>query len=101
MLAFSGAPLEQPLDLAGPVAVARGDGETAPTSDLFVKLLDVAPDRRGRGCCCTAPRPCRAMTPAVPVTAPGWAGQAAELYLGHTAYRVRPGHRLRLAVACS
>jgi hypothetical protein len=124
VLTFTTAPLDQPLDLAGPVTVALAVATTAPSCHLFAKLADVAPDGRAlmllHGAA-TVPGDGAAAGPAGPA-GPGGAGdagdagepaagaaggpavaagQAAELYLGHTAYRVRPGHRLRLAVACS
>ena len=54
-----------------------------------MKLVDVHPDGRAHtllfGQIACEPRP----------------GELAEVYLGHTGYRVEPGHRLRLHVASS
>ncbi|MCF2533216.1 CocE/NonD family hydrolase [Yinghuangia soli] len=87
VLVFTTAAAEEPLDLAGPVSAVLHVESTAPTYDLFVRLLDVAPDGAARlvlrGC--------------VQADAPGpW-----QVGLGHTGYRLRPGHRLALMVASS
>ena len=52
---------------------------------LHVKLVDVSPDGRAHSL----------LYGQDVVDRPG-AGTAAEVYLGHTGYRVMPGHRLRL-----
>jgi uncharacterized protein len=90
VLTFTGAPLTAPLDLAGPVTARLMIGTDAPSTHVFVKLVDVFPDGRAvmllRGQASVAGPP---------------AGVPAELSLGHTGYRVGPGHRLRLHVASS
>lgn len=87
VLVFTGPPLKTAVDLAGPASTVLYAESTAPTFDLFVRLLDV--DAGGaarlilRGC--------------VQADAPGrW-----EIDLGHTGYRVRAGHRLALLIAGS
>lgn len=91
VLAFTGAPLTEPLDLAGPVAVRLAVTASGPSTDLFVKLLDVAPDG-------SAWMIVRGETQVVrPLAEPAQVTVA----LGHTGYRVRPGHRLRLHVSSS
>ncbi|MGW0561498.1 CocE/NonD family hydrolase [Streptomyces sp. NPDC003016] len=87
VLLFTAPASEAPLDLAGPVHAVLHVESTAPTFDVFARLLDLAPDGTARlivrGC--------------VQADAPGeW-----EIALGHTGYRVRPGHRLALTVAGS
>lgn len=79
-----------PLDLAGPVALSVRVGTSGPSMQIHAKLLDVAPDgaahmiTRGQ-MQLDAPDP----------------DVLHEIYLGHTGYRVRPGHRLRIHMACS
>lgn len=91
VVAFTSAPLEEPLDLAGPVQARLSLTTTGPTTDLFVKLLDVAPDG-------TARMVVRGETQVVrPLEQPA----QVTVSLGHTGYRVRPGHRLRLHVSSS
>jgi predicted acyl esterase len=87
VLIFTGAELDQPLDLAGPVDVFLDVESTAPTFDLHVRLLDVAPDGSAR----------MIVRGNAQLDGPG----EAEISLGHTGYRVRPGHRLALSVASS
>lgn len=87
VLVFTGPASDRPLDLAGPVRAVLHVDSTAPTFDVFVRLLDLAPDGTARlivrGC--------------------AQADRAGELdiTLGHTGYRVRPGHRLALMIAGS
>ncbi|MER7111667.1 CocE/NonD family hydrolase [Streptomyces sp. NPDC000229] len=87
VLVFTGPVCDTPLDLAGPVDAVLHVGSTAPTFDVFVRLLDLAPDGTARlivrGC--------------VQADAAG----EVEIALGHTGYRVRPGHRLTLMVTSS
>jgi predicted acyl esterase len=90
VLRFDSEPLDSPLDLAGPVTLRARLRSTAPSADVFVKLLDVDPSGaahmivRGQA---------QADTDAGPVTM--------DVTLGHTGYRVRRGHRLRLHIASS
>ncbi|MGW0719257.1 CocE/NonD family hydrolase [Streptomyces sp. NPDC002778] len=87
VLVFTGIASDRPLDLAGPVHAVLHVESTAPTFDVFVRLLDLAPDGTARlilrGC--------------AQADAPG----EVEIALGHTGYRVRPGHRLALMIAGS
>ncbi|MET9514767.1 CocE/NonD family hydrolase [Streptomyces sp. NPDC002994] len=87
VLVFTGPASDAPLDLAGPIHAVLHVESTAPTFDVFVRLLDLAPDGTARlivrGC--------------AQADAPG----EMEIALGHTGYRVRPGHRLALTVASS
>ncbi|MEU9194599.1 CocE/NonD family hydrolase [Streptomyces hundungensis] len=87
VLVFTGPAFDRPLDLAGPVHAVLHVESTAPTFDIFVRLLDLAPDGAARLIvrgCAQADRP----------------GEV-EIALGHTGYRVRPGHRLALMIAGS
>ncbi|NGO76542.1 CocE/NonD family hydrolase [Streptomyces sp. YC504] len=87
VLVFTTPASERPLDLAGPVHAVLHVESTAPTYDVFVRLLDLAPDGAARlivrGC------------------AQSDAAGELEIALGHTGYRVRPGHRLALMIAGS
>ncbi|MET9857386.1 CocE/NonD family hydrolase [Streptomyces sp. NPDC006450] len=87
VLVFTGPDVDTPLDLAGPVHAVLHVESTAPTFDIFVRLLDLAPDGTARlivrGC--------------AQADGPG----EREIALGHTGYRVRPGHRLALTIAGS
>jgi uncharacterized protein len=90
VLTFAGTPRVKPLDLAGPVDLWVAVTSTGRTTDVFAKLLDVAPDGAAhmivRG---------QAHLRA-PVTR-----QLVRIHLGHTGYRVQPGHRLALHIASS
>jgi hypothetical protein len=90
VLSFVSEEFGTPLDLAGPVRFEGTLRQSAPTTDIFVKLLDVDPAGRAR------------------VIVRGEAqltrddGQRAfAVNLGHTGYRLRPGHRLALLIASS
>ena len=90
VLTFTSEPLEGALDLAGPVDVVLAATTSASSMDLHVKLLDVAPDASARMLVRGQKHVWRP-DPDRPVT----------VDLGHTAYRVRQGHRLRLHLASS
>ena len=90
VITFTTAPSDAPLDIAGPVDLLVAVASTAPTTHVFAKLYDLSPD----GTCHLIVR-----------------GQAELLdtsgerllcvELGHTGYRLRPGHRLRLTLCSS
>jgi putative CocE/NonD family hydrolase len=87
VLVFTSSAADRPLDLAGPVHALLHVASTAPTYDIFVRLLDLAPDGTARLIvrgCAQADRP----------------GEV-DIALGHTGYRLRPGHRLALMIAGS
>ncbi|MET9616468.1 CocE/NonD family hydrolase [Kitasatospora indigofera] len=90
VLAFSGPVLAHPLDLAGPIGLALHVTSTAPVFDVFAKLVDLAPDGRAH------------LIARGQVAVPE-AGSAAGIHLdlGHTGYRLAPGHRLALLVSSS
>ncbi|WP_338703028.1 CocE/NonD family hydrolase [Streptomyces sp. Q6] len=90
VLAFSGPVLSEPLDLAGPVAVGLHVTSTAEVFDVFAKVVDLGPDGR-------AHLVARGQTTV-------HAGETADeirVELGHTGYRLRPGHRIALLLASS
>jgi hypothetical protein len=90
VLTFTSEAMDTSLDLAGPVSAGLSVQTTGPSMHLFVKLTDVSPDGfahmlvRGQALV-------RSPDPDRPV----------RIDLGHTGYRVQPGHRLRCQVASS
>lgn len=90
VLTFTTAVLDRPLTLAGRVVAHLEVGSDAPSLFLHVKLVDVHADGRAHAL----------LFGQQVVDDPG-AGTRAAVYLGHTGYRVFPGHRLRLQIACS
>jgi hypothetical protein len=90
VLSFVSEPVPAPVDLAGPVDLLVSVTSTAPTTYLFAKLLDESPDRtarmivRGQG----------------ELTDVSGATQV-RIEMGHTGYRLRPGHRFRLNITSS
>jgi len=87
---FTSEPMNRDLDLAGPVSATLFLRTTGPSMHIHVKLCDVGPDgsthmlNRGQSMA-------RSPDPGQPVT----------VGLGHTGYRLRQGHRLRLQLASS
>ena len=90
VLTFTGEPLTEPLDLAGPVGVRFTVSSTCSSMHVYVKLCDVFPDG-------TVHMLVRGETL---VRDRGY-GRPVELGMSHTAYRLSPGHRLRLSIASS
>jgi predicted acyl esterase len=88
VLTFTTPVVEKPLTLAGRVVVHLDVSSDGPSMHLHVKLVDVHEDGRAH-----------ALLFGQQVVAS--AAGLAEVYLGHTGYRVQPGHRLRLQVASS
>jgi putative CocE/NonD family hydrolase len=89
VMTFTAPPQDEPLTLAGRVVAHLESGSDGPSLFVHVKLVDVHPDGRAH-----------ALLFGQVVHHPD-AGGLAEVYLGHTGYRVQPGHRLRLHVASS
>ena len=87
---FTGEAADEPLDLAGPVDLVVRVTSSAPTTDVFAKLCDLAPDgslhqiARGQ----------------VLLDHPS-EREPHRIGMGHTGYRLRPGHRLQLLIAAS
>jgi hypothetical protein len=90
VMVFTTAAIEEPLTLAGRVVARLEVGSDGPSLHLHVKLADVHPDGRAH----------TLLFGQEVVRDPG-TGVPAEVYLGHTGYRLLPGHRLRLHVASS
>src|SRR5262249_4433886 len=90
VLTFTTEAFDAPLDLAGPISAELSVETTGPSMHVYAKLCDVDPDGaahmlvRGQALA-------REPDPENPVT----------ISLGHTGYRLRPGHRLRLQIASS
>lgn len=90
VLSFITEPATAPVDLAGPVDLLVTVSSTAPSTYLFAKLLDQAPDGTAR----------------LVVRGQGELGEVSgntqtRIEMGHTGYRLRPGHRFRLNIASS
>ena len=90
VLTFTGEPASEPLDLAGPVRVSARLSGTGPIAHLAAKLVDVYPSDRARR-----------ILQGIALVADPSEGATVALELGHTGYRVRPGHRLRVELAAS
>jgi predicted acyl esterase len=90
VLVFDGTAATEPLDLAGPVDLWVRVGSTAPTTDVFAKLLDVDPEGSAR----------MIVRGQAVLTRPD-ADRLVRIEMGHTGYRLRPGHRLRLHLTSS
>ncbi|WP_028708913.1 CocE/NonD family hydrolase [Propionicicella superfundia] len=83
-------PFEAAVTLAGPVALSGELASDRPSTDLFVRMLDVRPSGEAslilRG-------------EARFDDLAGW--RRFRISLLHTGYRIRPGHRLRIQLACT
>ncbi len=88
VLSFTAEPETRPLDLAGPARVRATVGALGANAHVAAKLVDVFPNGRAR----------RILQGISRVPA---GGGRVEVDLGHTGYRLRPGHRLRLEIAGS
>lgn len=87
---FTGHQLDTPLDLAGPVRLHAATHHAAGSGHLMAKLVDVFPTGFAQ----------RIVEGAALVRGPGEAVEV-TVELGDAAYRVLPGHRLRLEIAAS
>ncbi len=90
VLSYVSEPVESPVDLAGPVDLLVTLTSTAPSTYLFAKLLDESPDG-------TARMIVRGQGELTDVSGTG----PVRIEMGHTGYRLRPGHRFRLNIASS
>jgi predicted acyl esterase len=90
VLTFTASVRDDTMTLAGRVVAHLEVSSDAPSMFLHVKLVDVREDGRAHAL----------LFGQQVVDHPG-AGTRVEVYLGHTGYRVLPGHRLRLHVASS
>jgi uncharacterized protein len=90
VLTFTGEPLAEPLDLTGPVAAYLGLHSTCSSMHVFAKLCDVFPDGSSR-----------MLVRGESLVQEKDFGRPVEVRMSHTAYRLLPGHRLRLSLASS
>ncbi|KQR53614.1 X-Pro dipeptidyl-peptidase [Leifsonia sp. Leaf336] len=90
VLRFDSLPVAADVDLAGPVRARAQIHSSGPVMDLFVRVLDVAPDG-------TALRIARGQVQMLNACEPG----VVEVDLGQLGYRLRAGHRLRVHVSSS
>jgi putative CocE/NonD family hydrolase len=90
VLTFTAEPFSRPLDLAGPGRLWVHVDSSATSMHLHAKLADVAPDGSAR----------MLVRGQAYVQDPD-PGEIVEISLGHTGYRLQPGHRLRVHLACS
>ncbi|WP_329331248.1 CocE/NonD family hydrolase [Streptomyces sp. NBC_00663] len=90
VLAFTTGALEEDLDLAGPIAADLHTSSSAPVYDVFVKVLDVAPDGRAH-----------LIVRGEANVSDGGGPREVHIPCGHTGYRLRAGHRLALLLASS
>jgi putative CocE/NonD family hydrolase len=90
VLVFTSEPFVRAVDLTGPVSAEAEIVSTGPVMDLFLRLLDVAPDGTAR----------RIVRGQVQLTDAS-AGALVRVDLGQAGYRVAAGHRLRLHVSSS
>jgi uncharacterized protein len=90
VLVFDGEVLDEPLDLAGSIDLFVRVGSDAPTTDVFARLLDVAPDGAAH----------LIVRGQAHLLAPSERSMV-RIELGHTGYRARGGHRLRLHLTSS
>ena len=87
---FTSEPLTEALDIRGPVTAQIAAGSSGGSSHVIARLLDVEPSgaayliREGASIVESSSEP-----------------PATTVDLGHTAYRIRAGHRLRLAISSS
>lgn len=87
---FDSAPFESDTDLAGPIDLWLDVTSTADSADIVAKLYDLSPDgkahviRWGSG-----------------EYRVGLQAELGRIELGHTGYRIRKGHSLRLHIASS
>lgn len=97
---FTGAPLTEPLELAGPVVAAICAHSDADDADICVVLLDVAPGGRARN---IADGYLRGRWRNGPHTTPLRPNQPArfDVHCWNVAHRIEAGHRLRVDVSAS
>lgn len=87
---FTTAPVSTPLDLAGPVELRLALTCTDASTHVYAKLCDVAPDGRTH-----------MLTRGQTFVPHADRENLVSVYLGHTGYRLRQGHCLRLHLASS
>jgi len=98
VLRYRGAPVEDPLDIVGTVTATLFASTSAADTDFVVKLLDEDPHGVAVAVCTGAIR--LRFRGGFDAEQPYSPGEVTRLVvpLGHTAWRVLPGHRLALQV---
>ena len=101
VLCYSSEILDQPMDIVGPVVLHLYAASSAKDTDFMAKLIDVFPDGRSMMVCegCRRARFRYGFDKEV-FLKPGEIEEY-EINLAHTAWRVKPGHRLRVHVTSS
>jgi uncharacterized protein len=101
VLCYSSKIFDQPMDIVGPVILRLYAASNARDTDFMAKLIDVFPDGRSMLVCegCRRARFRLGFDREV-FLKPG-AVEEYEINLAHTAWRVKPGHRLRVHVTSS
>jgi putative CocE/NonD family hydrolase len=89
VMTFTAPSWDEPVTLAGRVVAQLEVGSEAQSMFLHVKLVDVHEDGRAHALLFGQ------------IVHTGGPATVAEVYLGHTGYQLKPGHRLRLHVASS
>jgi putative CocE/NonD family hydrolase len=101
VLCYTSDPVEAPVDLVGPVSVVLHAASSAVDTDFVARLCDVSPDGRSLNVCEGLRRArYRHGLDREELLKPGTVEQY-EISLGDTAWRVLPGHRLRLQITSS
>jgi hypothetical protein len=90
VLVFATAPVTRTIDLVGPACASATVSSDGPCMDVFVRVLDVAPDG-------TALRIARGQVHVVDASQP----TAVEIDLGQLGYRLEAGHALRIHISGS
>lgn len=88
VVTFTGPAVEKSMELIGPVVADVGIEVAAPSAHIMVKLLDVFPDGRAQS-----------IVEGAALVGRVSAERRVHVRLRETAYRLRPGHRLRLQIA--
>ncbi|MDT7648207.1 MAG: uncharacterized protein QOC75_5207 [Pseudonocardiales bacterium] len=94
VLTYTSTMLREPLDVIGPVSATIQLRTSPGYADVFVRLCDVDPDGRSVNVCDGLQR----ITPET-FPADADATHTVPVRLWPTAYRFRPGHRLRLQIS--
>ena len=101
VLTYYGEPLQEPLEVTGPLKLVLFGASSAVDTDFTAKLMDVAPDGNARLLSDGVVRARyrdglahpRLLTPGEPVRL--------EIDLWHTSNEFQPGHRIALAISSS
>jgi len=101
VLCYSSEAFEKPVDIVGPVVLRLYAASTVRDTDFVAKPVDVFPDGRSMLVCdgCRRARFRYGFHKEV-FLKPG-SVEEYEINLAHTAWRVKPGHRLRVHVTSS